>query len=64
MNPFVVVELLSPGTEEGDLIQVPEEELTTAQEEAEFAREKAEAAQRKIDKLAEKLRELGGASQF
>ena len=43
----------------GYLIQVPEEELTTAQEEAEFAREEAQIAQRKIDKLAEKLRELG-----
>ena len=39
-------------TLEGDLIQVPEEELTIVQEEA-------QAAQRKIDKLAEKLRELG-----
>ena len=37
---------------EGELIQVPEEELTTAQEQA-------EAAQRKADRLAEKLRELG-----
>ncbi len=39
-------------TLEGELIPVPEEELTVAKQEA-------EAAQRKIEKLAEKLRELG-----
>lgn len=46
-------------TLEGDLIQVPEEEVIVAKEEVNIAKQQAEAAQRKIDKLAEKLRELG-----
>lgn len=44
---------------EGELIPVPEEELTVVKEEMVFVKEEAQAAQRKADKLAEKLRELG-----